>query len=99
MDTKTANTNGITDAEVADQLDSIALNELRQSHTSKRLLKDAARIIRAGVRSEQLTREEAADCAVSVRAALNPAGKMFIPRGWNVLLEKLDAIARQCERN
>lgn len=54
-----ANTNGLTDAEVAEQLDSIALNELRQSPTAKLVLKDAARIIRSAALSELGTRDTA----------------------------------------
>lgn len=45
------NTNGLTDDQIADQVRSIALQECRSSPTAKSVLKDAERIIRAGVRS------------------------------------------------
>jgi hypothetical protein len=44
--------------------------------------------------SSVLTREEAAEAAKAIRNGMNPATPaMFFPQGWNVILDKLDAIA------
>ena len=44
-------------------------------------------------REQMLTATEAAVCAKALRNGLSPSCKLYIPNGWNVLLEKLDMLA------
>lgn len=45
--------------------------------------------------AQTITPDDAKVCAEALRNGLSPTVKMFIPAGWNTLLDKLDAIATQ----
>lgn len=40
----------------------------------------------------QLTKDEAEDARKAIMVAMNPAAGLYFPRGWNVIVEKLQAI-------
>jgi hypothetical protein len=53
---------------------------------------DAEPSVAAGSQQSVLTKEQIEDIITAIKTAMNPAASFFFPRGWNILLDKLNAM-------